>query len=1174
MWRPGCGRAGPASWSCGPRPGPARSRPPRLRAAAAPGTRAARDPPTGPPPRTPRRTTGVRPRPRAADRLAARHGPGELLLVVDQLEELLQQPPDAVRELAEVLFTPGALPPAVRVLATLRADFLEPVLGHPDMGQAAGRHLYALGPLGEQGLRAVVTAAVDALPGVSYEPRLAARILADTGTGPGVLPLLALTLTLLWQRQENGVLTHRAYEQLGGVTGALGNHADQVWAEHVPAAREEAARRLFTQLVRLPFGAAVATRRLARRADLDEEQWRLAQRLAAHTRLLVTDRAAEGTETVELTHEALIGAWRKLADWVAEDRAFLGWRETVRHERERWQRAGRAPEHLPAAAAVAGAKTWLPGRAAALSEAEREYLAAGRAHRRRRAGRRGALFSGLAAALALALVLGVLYVVERRDSQERAALGASRALARSAQEASATDPARAALLALAAYDTSPTQEAENELLRRHLQYADYERVLSGRLGDTVFDTSRDGDVVLAASKRSGATLFVRALTGPVRALRLPSADRVQYVMVSGDGRRAAYVQYDGRAVWFAVRPGAERPAGPPHRLPDAPGIGGDWSDSVTPAMSLDGTMVVAHVRGRLIRWDLDRGPHGALAGNLPAPKGIEFRMWPAPDDRTLLVPVFRRFRSFGQGEKGSLLALDLPTGRSRLLVRADADQIRVSGDRTRAVLCRVRGKAAEVTVHRLTDGAREGVAYSEKDEDFASGLCMVQSVDGSGLRVALNSGKGLSVVDLREGRVLSRNGLPHANSSMSRSSPWLVESGGALYYVRHDESMIGFVRLRPGSWFLDAGRQLLSPDGAYTITVLADGSRLQRHYAHKESARVLADVPRRKPYRVPSRSEPLALDRGGRLLADREGQNLVTVRDARTLRRTTTVTTAEPPPADSPVPLADPRGGGPGQDGDTGAYDGFRYFFDRGGKLITVAGDVVEQWDPHTGRRLHRFDAGVLRTRYGGAKDAALMIGAYPAANRISVVVLDRPGIHLVDLTTGRTTGTVPTGDDILAAQFDSTGRYFAILRRGSILELWRRGDPPRKELGPLRSVAESSETPFFAGFLAGRDRYLLAANNAVRVHRLGEPGYERSYSFTGPRDSALDGEHSFLDASRDGGTVLHIGPDGTGGPLQLSPRRWYRELCETVGDRELTAEEADLLPAEPRSRRPCAGVN
>ncbi|MFP1630053.1 hypothetical protein ACLB9X_34160 [Streptomyces sp. 5K101] len=49
------------------------------------------------------------------------------------------------------------------------------------------------------------------------------------------------------------------------------------------------------------------------RAELGEDEWRVAERLAAaRARLLVIGRDSEGAETVELIHEALITSWDKL----------------------------------------------------------------------------------------------------------------------------------------------------------------------------------------------------------------------------------------------------------------------------------------------------------------------------------------------------------------------------------------------------------------------------------------------------------------------------------------------------------------------------------------------------------------------------------------------------------------------------------------------------------------------------------------------------------------------------------------------------------------------------------------------------------------------------------------------------------------------------------------------
>ncbi|MEU1375473.1 hypothetical protein ABZ442_17695 [Streptomyces triculaminicus] len=164
--------------------------------------------------------------------------------------------------------------------------------------------------------------------------------------------------------------------------------------EYVPPHDEEAAQRLFTQLIRVPLGAAAPARRMAHRAELKQEQWRIAQRLAT-ARLLVTGRDAEGTETVELTHEALISGWGRLAAWAANDRSFLVWREALRHDMDRWEHGGRAPELLPTTVALAGAQQWLSERGDELSEAERRYLEAGRARRRSRTRRHRARFSVL-----------------------------------------------------------------------------------------------------------------------------------------------------------------------------------------------------------------------------------------------------------------------------------------------------------------------------------------------------------------------------------------------------------------------------------------------------------------------------------------------------------------------------------------------------------------------------------------------------------------------------------------------------------------------------------------------------------------------------------------------------------------------------------------------------------
>lgn len=198
-----------------------------------------------------------------------------------------------------------------------------------------------------------------------------------------------------------------------------------------------------------------------------------------------------------------------------------------------------------------------------------------------------------------------------------------------------------------------------------------------------------------------------------------------------------------------------------------------------------------------------------------------------------------------------------------------------------------------------------------------------------------------------------------------------------------------------------------------------------------------------------------------------------------------------------------------------------------------------------------------------------MTIAPYPDRNKVSVIVRGRNfGIRIVDITDGRVTDRVRTEDDVLSAQFDSGGRYFAVMRQDTGLEVWRRGDPARKVIGPLSSVGENSITPYRAVFLDD-GRFLIAADNAVRTYRFGERGYDDTYQFA---DSAVaTGDYSFLDVSGDGRTVLQGAFEEPGSALLLDPELWRQELCRVVGDRAFTADERGDLPAEAETRQLCA---
>jgi WD40 repeat protein len=429
-----------------------------------------------------------------ADRALERAGARRLLLVVDQFEELYAQTPAAAQQFVDVLVQAVTAQrqrgsPALVTVLTLRADFLGQALGHAGLAQALEGSVLVIGRMSHEQLQRAISG--PAGHEVTYEAGLVDRILDDVGGEPGNLPLLEFALTLLWERQERRTLTHAAYESLGGVTGALAGHAEQVYLDEFPESEREAARRVFVQLVQ-PGETTEPTRRVAHRTELDEVRWRLAQRLAS-TRLVVTGRDAAGVETVEVVHEALISEWERLRQWVAADQAFRIWQERLRGAVSQWDSSGRDAGALLRGVPLAEAERWLTQRPDDLSPTEQGFIEASRAFQGRTLRRLRGLAAGLAALVVVAATLGVLAVQwgRRADRQSRLAetqsrladkqrgLASSRYLVAEADDRQGRQADLSMLLSVAAFRMADTPQARDSLIRQVSLHRDVQTLLAG-----------------------------------------------------------------------------------------------------------------------------------------------------------------------------------------------------------------------------------------------------------------------------------------------------------------------------------------------------------------------------------------------------------------------------------------------------------------------------------------------------------------------------------------------------------------------------------------------------------------------------------------------------------------------------------------------------------------------
>ncbi|HEX2030483.1 MAG TPA: BTAD domain-containing putative transcriptional regulator [Actinomycetota bacterium] len=429
-------------------------------------------------------------------------GQAEIVLLVDQFEEAFTLTTDErERELfLEHLRVAAADPESrLRVILTLRADFYDRPLIYPRFGELLAERTEAVPPLPPDDLEQAIRGPAERA-GVRPEPGLVAEMIADVAHQPGALPLLQYALTELFEHRDDERLTLAAYREVGGIAGALSARAERIY-ESAEAQGRRAAKQVFLRLVTLGEGREDTRRRVARSEldalEVDAEAVDVVLDAFGRHRLLTFDREPSTREpTVEIAHEALLGAWGRLRAWIDEAREDIRQERGLARAAAEWRGSDGDPSFLLRGARLEQLEAWAGTTDLAIGRPERAYLKASvdqrdreekeeerrrerEAHIERRSTRR---LRGLVAVFAAAALIGgsltVVAVDQRRRAQREARVASARELAAAALANLEVDPEVSVLLAIEAVQA--TRSSDGTVLRE-AEEALHRAVVASRL---------------------------------------------------------------------------------------------------------------------------------------------------------------------------------------------------------------------------------------------------------------------------------------------------------------------------------------------------------------------------------------------------------------------------------------------------------------------------------------------------------------------------------------------------------------------------------------------------------------------------------------------------------------------------------------------------------------------
>ena len=265
-----------------------------------------------------------------------------LLVLVDQFEELFrfskyekdiqEGKRDSITFINLLLKAAEQKELPIYVVFTMRSDFLGDCTEFRGLPEAINEGQYLVPRMTREERREAITGPI-AVGGASITPALLNRLLNDVGDNPDQLPILQHALMRTWdawkkKAQPDKPIDIEDYEQIGTITEALSQHAEEAYSELSTDRERQICEKIFKELTD-KGGMTSGIRRPRQLSELcaatgatEAEVIKVIDIFRKQGRgFLVPAMPAKlsADSIIDISHESLMRVWKRLITWLAEE---------------------------------------------------------------------------------------------------------------------------------------------------------------------------------------------------------------------------------------------------------------------------------------------------------------------------------------------------------------------------------------------------------------------------------------------------------------------------------------------------------------------------------------------------------------------------------------------------------------------------------------------------------------------------------------------------------------------------------------------------------------------------------------------------------------------------------------------------------------------------------------